>query len=464
MCPQCWIPVLEGLLPEPHNKVILDLAFDLATWHTYAKLRKHTEYTIRSLRSQTKELGQQLRHFANKTCSEYKTKRLPSEEAARIRRCAGKAKKQSKKTGSGGPATEGSPDMKHFSLMTYKIHALGDYADHIEQFGPTDCFTTQYVHHPLFRFRSINSQDWSQGECEHRRVKCFYKRTNKGVSFPHQIAKQERMQRHYRKFVEAYMGKGRSGSQPSGGHEGRLSRRHYSMSKRSHGNLGLYKWTLGEHANDPAVKVCTPTHSYDTSNQPTHQDFIPKLTDHLLARILHHQYDPELPTFTDDDCDRVYIAGNCLQQRRTMSIYYTTYDLRRGVDKINTRGRPYVMALSHGDPSHPYIYARVLGIYRVKVLHPTMTELMDMDVLWVRWLNINQKHRAGWKAKRLYRVQFIPNHKEGAFGFLDPEDVIRGVHLIPGFNHGYMEDSLDGSISMWDYAPADNWQYYYVNQ
>ena len=147
-----------------------------------------------------------------------------------------------------------------------------------------------------------------------------------------------------------------------------------------------------------------------------------------------------------------------------MSVYYTTYDLRRGVDKINTRGRPYVMALSGGDSSHPYVYARILGIYRVKVLHSAMTELTDMDVLWVRWLKIDQKHRAGWKAKRLYRVQFAPNDNEGAFGFLDPEDVVRGAHLIPGFNHGYAEDSPEGYVSKWDCAPADNWRYYYVNQ
>ena len=144
---QCWIPVLEGLLPEPHNKVILDLAFDMATWHAYAKLRKHTEYTLRSLRSQTKEFGRQLRHFSNHTCSKYKTKRLPSEEAARIRRRAGKAKKQKKRTG-GGFTTEGGQDVKRFSLATYKIHAIGDYADHIERFGPTDCFTTQHVRYP----------------------------------------------------------------------------------------------------------------------------------------------------------------------------------------------------------------------------------------------------------------------------------------------------------------------------
>ena len=107
-----------------------------------------------------------------------------------------------------------------------------------------------------------------------------------------------------------------------------------------------------------------------------------------------------------------------------MTVNYTTYDLRRGSDKVNMKGRRYVMALSRGNPSHPYMYARVLAIYRIKVLHPTMTTPTNMDVLWVRWLQIDQTHQAGWKAKRLYRVQFVPSLEDGAFGFLDPNDII----------------------------------------
>ena len=172
----------------------------------------------------------------------------------------------------------------------------------------------------------------------------------------------------------------------------------------------------------------------------------------------------EPPTFTEDDRDKVFIVGNQLQRRYTMTVYYTTYDLRRAADKINMRGRPYVMALTQGDPSHPYVYARILGIYRVKVAHPSMTHLEDMDVLWVRWFEVDRKHRAGWRAKRLYRLRFVPGNEEDAFGFLDPEDVIRGVHLIPEFNYGCVVDPPEDSVSKWDYVPADNWEYYYVNQ
>ena len=140
---QCCIPVLEGLLPEEHNEVVLDLAFDIATWHAYAKLRKHTDHTLRSFRSQTKVLGRQLRRFLNKTCSSYNTKPLPNEEAARARRRAA-AKAQKGDTTSQKKSKRNSAT-KQYNMATYKIHALGDYVDHIMRFGPTDCFTTQHV-------------------------------------------------------------------------------------------------------------------------------------------------------------------------------------------------------------------------------------------------------------------------------------------------------------------------------
>jgi hypothetical protein len=93
-----------------------------------------------------------------------------------------------------------------------------------------------------------------------------------------------------------------------------------------------------------------------------------------------------------------------------------------------------------------------------------MAAPVTMDVLWVHWFQIDHTYRAGWKAKRLYRVQFVPNLEDGAFGFLDPDDVIRGAHLIPCFNKGLVMDLLLAAISKWDHARNANWQYYYVNQ
>ena len=116
----------------------------MATWHSYTKLRMHTTHTITSLRSQTKELGSQLRLYTNKLCPEYKTKPLPGEAAAANRRRAATGKKASTLNAKSS-ARNISDTFKKFNLKTYKIHALGDYADNIEQFGPTDCFSTQQV-------------------------------------------------------------------------------------------------------------------------------------------------------------------------------------------------------------------------------------------------------------------------------------------------------------------------------
>ena len=235
---------------------MLDLAFDMATWHAYAKLRMHTTHTIESLRSQTKELGRQFRRYANKVCPKYKTKPLPGEAAAAYRRRAASGKV----TGSLNmkPGAKGS-DFKQFNLKTYKMHALGDYADHIEQFGPTDCFSTQQVRSTQSSFSpSFLTTLAKQGELEHRRVKRFYKRTNKW-RFERQIAKQERMERHYRKYIAALRKKTgvRVKSRPgfsSDVTEGVSPQQHYSVAKRDRDHVDLYT-LANQHMGDPALKV-----------------------------------------------------------------------------------------------------------------------------------------------------------------------------------------------------------------
>lgn len=130
------------MFDSPHNEAVLDLLFTLAEWHTLAKLRLHTDTTVMSLRQSTKDLGRQLRRFKNYTCSFFDTKELPKEEAARGRR-------QAKKAVAGG-TTQPQPmktsvKTKVFSLLTYKLHALGDYVSTILFYGSTDSYSTQPV-------------------------------------------------------------------------------------------------------------------------------------------------------------------------------------------------------------------------------------------------------------------------------------------------------------------------------
>jgi len=84
-------------------------------------------------------------------CSAYKTYELPREEAARGRReAAAIAKKTSNlpvsvTTETTTKTSSSSRRLRQFSLDTYKIHALGDYANAIRQFGTADSYNSQTV-------------------------------------------------------------------------------------------------------------------------------------------------------------------------------------------------------------------------------------------------------------------------------------------------------------------------------
>ena len=124
------------------------LLFHLAQWHTLAKLQLHTECSVGMLEQATRLLGQQLQKFQDYTCSLFHTTELPSETAAHWRRTEVKLKEKaggmSEKPRS-RPSMSSTPHPKTFNLSTYKIHALGHYADTIRTLGTTDLYTTQIV-------------------------------------------------------------------------------------------------------------------------------------------------------------------------------------------------------------------------------------------------------------------------------------------------------------------------------
>jgi hypothetical protein len=138
----------------------MDLLFELSTWHGLAKLRLHTESTVRALENSTTRLGIILRKFQSTTCAEFATQDLPSEEAARGRRKAAKVKLQTtmQKQSSKGKQKATSSDSKlcSFGLSNYKTHALPDYAKTIREFGTTDGYSTQNVS-PIFEQFLLNS-------------------------------------------------------------------------------------------------------------------------------------------------------------------------------------------------------------------------------------------------------------------------------------------------------------------
>ena len=150
---------------------------------------------------------------------------------------------------------------------------------------------------------------------------------------------------------------------------------------------------------------------------------------------------------------------------------YTTYDVRRDRNTINATSHPFVMLHSPkvGTNTHPYWYAQVLGIYfaHVSTTHPTAPKhpAQRMEFVWVRWLGIEPRYRSGSKVARLPKVGFVEDTDEDAFGFLDPDLIIRGSHLIPDFNSGRTSSLMpyDGLTIARSPGRKDDWMNFYVN-
>ncbi len=171
---------------------------------------------------------------------------------------------------------------------------------------------------------------------------------------------------------------------------------------------------------------------------------------------------------------------------------YTTYDVRRAQDSVNPRTHPHIMLLSppsdssdgesNADDSdstsdgHPFLYARVIDIFHVNV-HPLTSAggpLIRVDILWVRWLSLDALAPGGFNVKRYPRIEFSKDMdgSDPAFGFVNPQDVLRGAHLIPVFACKRTKDLLGPSAAARvgpeysDLQVADmdtDFRYYYVN-
>ncbi|KAF7359981.1 hypothetical protein MVEN_00725000 [Mycena venus] len=432
----CAIPVVEGLLLDPWNSDILDLLFTLAEWHSLAKLKLHTDTTVKLLASVTKTLGRLLRRFKRVVCPEFATKELPSEEAARGRR---QAKKAAQGKSRAGAATKTTAKVKEYNLTTYKLHGLGDYAPVIPWVGTTESFSTQ------------------PGELEHRRVKRFYARTNKNRAV-RQITQLERRDTALMRIA---------------------SRAHHNARRRvspttatpvPQGHRRKPKKTPETHLSF-AESEALPYTAPDQHHHIGDTDFLPKLQEHLLSRLSHPEWTGDGNEFTPGQRFRLVLRNDRMYKHKLLRVNYTTYDVRRGQDCLNPRTHSDVMYLApEGDTTHPFSYAQIIGIYHADVLNTAdaaNAQLQSMQFLWVRRYRLDRTFRGGFQRKRLHRLEFLPESDPNAFGFLNPDEVIRGAHIIPAFAHGCTAELLTGeSIGRLDrdgLEENEDWRYYYVN-
>ena len=174
--------------------------------------------------------------------------------------------------------------------------------------------------------------------------------------------------------------------------------------------------------------------------------------------------------FSDDDRNSVRIRNNVIFRVATLRVNYTTYDMRRDFDTVNSTTHPFIMVSSPETEkgAHPFWYAAVLGVFHADVQY-TAEDSRDfrhnrMEFLWVRWLGVVPGHSFGKKHARLPKIGFVPDSDEFAFGFLDPSHVVRGCHLIPSFVDGKTQDllSTDGRSLGRVGTEDDDWANYYI--
>lgn len=137
--------------------------------------------------------------------------------------------------------------------------------------------------------------------------------------------------------------------------------------------------------------------------------------------------------------------------------------MHRDQDIINPQiaSRSFVM-VEAADGKTRFWYARVLGIFHLQVISTTDNHRVPqrLDVLWIRWLGEDPGYVGNPGVRRLERVGYVP---EGpfAFGFIDPDVVVRAAHLIPAFIYEKTDKLLSRSL-FWDCQDGD-WENYYVN-
>ncbi|KAH9854399.1 hypothetical protein C2E23DRAFT_726443 [Lenzites betulinus] len=444
---QCFIPVIEALLPQPHNKIVLDVLFDTACLHALHKLRMHTDSTISLVRVFFRIFSNSLRRFSNVTCAAYQTTELPKEAKARLQR----QQQRGPQREGGAPATsisvmaaptatppgKGAPRRKEFNMNTYKLHSLGDYPDCIVSVGTMDSHSTQI------------------GELAHRIAKRRYARTSK-KDFIHQLTnierRETRLQHISHELTKDNTAPGSPGAAPP--HIPLSDHHHIARSQKTYEYLPHF---VRIHLTDPAAK-----------------DFIQRLKEHLVRRLICAATpDLLLANIAEDQLRFFHFEHDRIYRHQTMRINYTTYDVRRAQDIIHLgTDHCHVMVLSNEDQpedSHAthFWYAKVIGIYHANVFdgrNGAMLPPKRMEFLHVRWFGRDPEWRSGWAAKRLDRIGFVPESDGGAFEFLDPADVVRGCHLVPAFAEGRTSILLrPSSLSR---PPSDNhtdWERYYVN-
>ena len=172
------------------------------------------------------------------------------------------------------------------------------------------------------------------------------------------------------------------------------------------------------------------------------------------------------------ECGFVFFNHDSIYQHKVIQFNFTTYDIWRETNIVKlTESCCNVMLLTDrtdlSSPSnlHPFLYTRVLDVYHVNAIY-TGPGIQDyrthsFNFLWVWWYEVVDPGSSGWKNSTLDSVRFPPMHEDSSFGFVDPNDVLRGCYIFPVFAKGKQETNVNVSRCAKD---AKDYLLYYVGR
>lgn len=308
-----------------------------------------------------------------------------------------------------------------------------------------------------------------------------YKRTSK-KDYKKQLARIERRKariNHIRqKLTAASVSQSQLGATPRTSSANDLTQHyHIGVSENHPCHIGSF---LRSYTGDPAIKVSGCHWLSHVSSHSLQQDFLPNLKMHLLSRLREAlQRDstganPESSRSSPSHLEQIssiYFKNDVMYQHNVLRINYTTYDVRRAQDIINpkTDHRDVLFfSTSIDQTTHEYQYARVIGIYHVNLIYcdPSTYQyrFRRMEFLWVRYFKVlnNVSVKSGWSTASLDQVQPCRVNDTDAFGFLDPDQVLRACHLIQRFSLGRQYPDGNGLSGL--AGDGHDWRRYYVNR
>ncbi|KAI0753029.1 hypothetical protein C8Q80DRAFT_1217334 [Daedaleopsis nitida] len=159
-------------------------------------------------------------------------------------------------------------------------------------------------------------------------------------------------------------------------------------------------------------------------------------------------------------CDNFVICLKSHLLRRLPGGDTLANDYDPNQDSVNPSTHPDIIMYSPHPDCHPFLYARILGIFHVNV-YRSGTDLGGADdsplqrehVLWVRWFDVDSSAPGGFARCRLHQLRWAKDD-DHAYGFVAPEDVLHAAHLIPVFANG--TQPVHG-------VSTEEWRHHYVN-